>query len=109
MEIVHTKTQHNSYIYRVRKLHRSHDSIGEFATSLRVRDKESMQRSITKLNGIHEGWGIAKRLRWRMEECKRKQFSHEGFLHDARVRKCRCRGKMGSDEHHGELRWRMAE
>jgi hypothetical protein len=109
MTTVHTKTQHGSDIYRVLRLHRRHGSVHEFATSFRVHDKESTQRSITELNKIHEGWGMAKRLRWRMEKCKSKQFSREGFLHGARVRKCRRRGKTGSDGHHGELRRRMTE
>jgi hypothetical protein len=56
---VHTKTQHGSDIYRVLGLHRRH-GFHEFATSFRVRDKESMQRSIAELNRIHEGWGMAK-------------------------------------------------
>jgi hypothetical protein len=83
--------------------------VHEFATSFRVHDKESTQRSIAELNKIHEGWGMEKRLTWRMEECKSKQFSHEGFLYCALVRKCRRRGKMGSDWHPGEPWRRMTE
>jgi hypothetical protein len=56
-----------------------------------------------------QGWGMEKKLRWIMEKCKSKLFSHEGFLHGAWVRKCRHRGKTGSDGHHHELRWRMIE
>jgi hypothetical protein len=56
MTTVHTKTQHGSDIYRVLGLHRRHGSVREFATSFRVRDKESTQRSIAELNKIHEGW-----------------------------------------------------
>jgi hypothetical protein len=52
---------------------------------------------------------MAKQLKWRMEKCKSKQFSREGFLHGAWVRKCRHKGKMGSDGHDGELRRRMIE
>jgi hypothetical protein len=68
MATIHTKTQHGSDIYKVLGLHRRHDSVREFSTSFRVRDKESTQRSIEELNIIHEGWGMAKRLRWRMEK-----------------------------------------
>jgi hypothetical protein len=59
MTTVHTKTHHGSNIYRVLGLHRRHDSVHEFATSFRVRDKESTQRSIVELNKIHEGCGMA--------------------------------------------------
>jgi hypothetical protein len=101
--------QHGSDIYRVLGLHRRHGSVHEFATSFRVRDKESKQRLIAELNIIHEGWGMTKRLRWRMEKCKSKQFSREGFLHGVRVSKCRCRGKMGSDGHPREPKRKMTE
>ena len=97
MAIVHTKIQHGSDIYMMLGLHWRHGSVHDFATGFRVHDKESTQRSFTELNRIHEGWGMAKRLRLRMEEWPNGQPSCEGFLPCARVSKYRCRGKTGSD------------
>jgi hypothetical protein len=58
----------------VLELHRRDGSVREFATSFRVCDKESTQRSITEINKIHEGWGMERNLGGEWKNARENNF-----------------------------------